>query len=94
MLPNNRIINNDVIKENIAVLFVEVSQHEPSTPSSLTSSSYLLQVFTVGKKHNMVYVRKNCGLESSISVEYTACVFRRLSENGCTIFIQNSIHSR
>ena len=46
------------------------------------------------KKHNMVWVRIAYGLGSSVSEEYTACVFRRLSEDGGSMFIQNSIHTR
>ena len=41
------------------VLFVEVSHHEPSTFLSLTSPSYLLQVFTVGHKHHLSRLQKH-----------------------------------
>jgi hypothetical protein len=49
--------------------------------------------FTVVKKNNMVYGRTIYGLGSNVSVEYTACIFRRLYEDGCSMFIQNSIHT-
>jgi hypothetical protein len=39
-------------------------------------------------------VRIACGLESSVSEEYTASLFRRLSEDGGSMFIWNSIHTR
>ena len=76
------------------VLVILFSQHEPFIPLSVISPSSLLQIFTVVKKRNMVYVRTICGLGSSVSEEYTACVFSRLSEERCSKFIQNSIHTR
>jgi hypothetical protein len=54
----------------------------------------LLQIFTVVKKHNVDLVRITCGLVSSVSEEYTACVFRRLSDDGGSMFLWNSIHTR
>jgi len=35
-----------------------------------------------------------CGLGSSVSEEYTNCVLRRLSEGGCSMSVQTSIHTR
>jgi hypothetical protein len=46
------------------------------------------------KKHNVVCVRIiTCGLGSGLLERYTACVFRRLSEAGGSVFIQNSIYN-
>jgi len=35
-----------------------------------------------------------CGLGSSVSEEYTDCVLRRLSEDGCSMSVPKSIHTR
>ena len=50
--------------------------------------------FTVVSKHNMVKVWVTCNLGSSVSEEFTVCFFRRLSENGGRMFLQNGIHTR
>ena len=55
---------------------------------------FLLQFFTVVNKHNVVQVRITCGLGSSVSEEFTVCIFRRHSEDGDSLFPQNSIHSK
>ena len=47
----------------------------------------------MAKKHNMVWVKIICGLGSSVSEKYTACVFRRLSEDGGIMLIKNNIHT-
>jgi hypothetical protein len=39
----------------------------------------LLQVFTVEDKHNVACVRITCNVGSSVSEEFTVCVFMRLS---------------
>jgi hypothetical protein len=83
---------SSVGKENSVVLVIQFSQHEPSTLLSLIFQSTLRMVFTVVKKNNMVWVEITCGLGSSVSEKYTACVFSRLSEDGSCMFIQNSIH--
>ena len=41
----------------------------------------------------MEYVRITCGLGSSVSEEFTVCIFRRHSEDGDILSLQNSIHS-
>jgi hypothetical protein len=43
--------------------------------------------FHSAEEKNMVYVRITCGLGSSVSEEYTVCVFRRLSEDEGNMFI-------
>jgi hypothetical protein len=58
---------------------------------SLVFQSSLLKDFTVVKKHNVVWVRITCGLGSDVWKEYTACVFRRLSEAGVCLFRTASI---
>jgi replication fork clamp-binding protein CrfC len=63
------------------ILVIEFPQHEPSTILSLMFRSSLLQVFRVLKKYNKVWVRISCGLGSSVSEKYTACVVSRLSED-------------
>jgi len=45
---------NTVLVKKIVVLFVQVSQHKPSISLSLTFPSYLLQVFTLGNKYNLI----------------------------------------
>jgi hypothetical protein len=40
----------------------------------------LLQVFTVEDKHNVGWVRITCNVGSSVSDEFTVCVFMRISE--------------
>jgi len=45
------------------------------------------------KKNIKVLVKIICCLGSSVSEEYTVCVFRRLSEDGSNVIIQNSIHT-
>ena len=44
-------------------------------------------------KYNVVYVRITCGLGSSVSEEFTVCIFR-CSKDGDSLFPQNSIHSK
>jgi len=39
----------------------------------------------VVKKNHSVLVKIICCLRSSVSEEYTACVFRRLSEDGSVV---------
>ena len=62
-----------------------------------TIVTYISKFFTSGfpvvKKNNTVLVKIICCLGSSVSEEYTACVFRRLSEDGSSVIIQNSIHT-
>jgi len=53
MVQSIATLNTVLIKKTV-VLFVQVLQHEPSTPSSLTFPSYLCQVFTVGIIHNLL----------------------------------------
>jgi hypothetical protein len=67
-------------KENNVIVVIQFSQHEPSTLLSLIFRSTLLKVFNSGEEKNMVWVRITCGLGSSVSEKYTACVFSRLSE--------------
>jgi len=55
---------------------------------------FLLQVFTVLNKYNVVKVRITCGPGSSVSEEFTVCIFRRHSEDGDSVFPQNSMHSK
>ena len=74
---------NTVGKENNVALVMQDSQYESSTPFSVIYPSFVFQVFTVVKKQNMVKLRIFCGLGSSVSDYYTACVFRRLSEDEC-----------
>ena len=54
----------------------------------------VIQFFTVANKHDVVQVRITCGLCSSVSEEFTVCIFRRHSEDGHSLFPQNSIHSK
>jgi hypothetical protein len=46
------------------------------------------------KKHNVVYVRILYGLGGIVLDEYTASICSRLSEDGDSIFFQNSICTR
>jgi hypothetical protein len=69
-------------KGHNVVLVIQFSQHEPSTILSFIFLGSLLQAFTVVKKHNVVQVKITYGLHSSVSEKYTACIFRRLSEDG------------
>ena len=55
---------------------------------------FLLQVFTLVNKYNVVWVRLTCGLGSSVSEEFTVCIFWRCSEDGDSLFPQKSIHSK
>jgi hypothetical protein len=52
---------------------------------SVVFRTSLLQVLAVVKKQKIVYVKITCGLGINVSEEYTACIFRRLSEDGDSI---------
>jgi hypothetical protein len=81
-------------KENNVVLVIRFSQHKPFTLMSVIFRTSSLQVPSVVKKQKIVYVKITCGLGSSVSEEYTACVFRRLPEDGGKMFIQKINHTR
>jgi len=69
------------------VFVIQFFLHEPST-------RFFASVFHSGEKHDDCYVRITCGLGSSVSQEFTVCIFRRHSEDGDSLFPQNSIHSK
>jgi hypothetical protein len=60
------------------VLVIQFSQLEPFMLLSFICVGSLLQVITV--------MKKRCGLGNSVSEEYTACIFRRLSKDEGNVF--------
>ena len=64
------------------ILILQFFQHEASTLLSLILLGALLQVFTVMKKHNLVYVRIPCSLGSSATDKYTVPLLSGRPEYG------------
>jgi hypothetical protein len=72
----------------------EVVQRTAAFSTVLVKKIMWYLAFRVVNKYNIVQVRITCGLDCNVSDEYTACVFSRVSEKGCSRFIQKSIHTR
>ena len=87
VVQSSAALNTALVKKIMWYLFSFPSTNHPNFCHLYS----LLQVSTLVKKYNIVQVKVTCGLGSKVSEEYTACVCRRLSEDGGSLFIGNSI---